>query len=68
MKVTVHSFTWYDVNTNKTSRPSFKRTTEWIELTQGAEIIPATAQVVDESELNMHGAYDPLGKGERDAW
>lgn len=59
MKVKVHNFKWYDNNKNKTSYPEIKRTMEWITNTQGAEAIPGTEEVVDESQLDMHGAYYP---------
>ena len=65
VKVTVHSFKWHDVNTNKTAYPETKRTAEWIIRTQGAEAIPGTAEVVDERELDMHGAYHPKTMGRR---
>ncbi len=63
MKVTVHHFQWYDVNKNKTTYPEYKRTEGWIELTQGAELIPGTAEVVDESQLDSHGIFYPPSKG-----
>lgn len=68
MKVRVHSFKWYDTNKNKTSYPDVKRTMEWISNTQGAEAIPGTEEVVDEQQLDMHGAYHPLGRKRDDGW
>lgn len=62
MKVTVHSFKWYDNNKDQTFYPEVKRTMEWISRTQGAELIPGTAEVIDDSELDMHGAYHPQGR------
>ena len=62
MKVTVHTFKWYDVNRNKTSYPEVKRTMEWIVNAQGADVILGTAEVVDDSELDIHGAYHPREK------
>ena len=67
MKVMVHHFKWHDVNTNKTAYPKYKRTPGWIDLTQGAEIIPGTAEMVDESQLDPHGAYHPPGTGGHNA-
>lgn len=67
MKIMVHNFTWYDNNKNKTFYPDVKRTMEWITLTQGAEVIPGTGQVVEESELDIHGAYHPQGNGQQRA-
>ena len=61
MKITVYGFQWYDNNKNKTFYPDIKRTMEWITRTQGAEVIPGTAEVVDESELDGDGAYHPRG-------
>ena len=61
MKVTVYGFKWYDNNKNKTFYPDIKRTMEWITRTQGAEVIAGTAEAVDESELDMYGAYHPRG-------
>lgn len=61
MKVTVHSFKWYDANKNQTFYPETKQSHEWITRTQGAEVIPGTAEAVDESELDMYGAYHPRG-------
>jgi len=59
MKVVVHSFEWYDGNKNKTFYPEVKHTEDWIRRTQGAEVIPGTAETVDESQLDRHGAYHP---------
>lgn len=67
MKITVHHFKWYDENKHTTFYPEVKRTMEWITRTQGAEVIPGTAQVVDESELDAHGAFHPRGKGQQSA-
>ena len=67
MKVTVHNLKWHDVNTNKTSYPEVKRTMEWIVNTQGADVLPGTAEVVDDSELDIHGAYHPRGERRQDA-
>jgi hypothetical protein len=61
MKVTVYAFSWYDYNKNQTFYPGVKRTLEWITRTQGADVIAGTAEVVDESELDMSGAYHPQG-------
>jgi len=64
MKIVVHHFKWFDGNKNKTFYPEVKRTAEWIALTQGAEMIPGTAEVVDERSLDIHGAYHPpRGRG-----
>lgn len=68
MKVRVHSFKWYDANRNKTSYPDVKRTMEWIVNTQGAEAIPGTDEVIDDSQLDMHGAYHPFGRKQDDGW
>ena len=62
MKVTVHNFKWYDANKNKTSYPEIKRTMEWIVNTQGADVVPGTAEVIEDSDLDIHGAYHPRGK------
>ena len=59
MRILVHHFKWYDENKNKTFYPEVKRTIEWIAQTQGAEVIPGTSEVVDDSQLDMHGAYHP---------
>ncbi len=59
MRIMVHHFRWYDENKNKTFYPDVKRTAEWIKLTQGAEVIPGTAEVIDDSQLDMWGAYHP---------
>jgi hypothetical protein len=61
MKVTVYAFSWYDYNKNQTFYPSVKRTLEWITRTQGADVIPGTAETVNDSELDMYGAYHPRG-------
>ena len=62
MKIKVHNFKWYDGNRNKTSYPEVKRTMEWIVNTQGADVISGTAEMIDDSELDIHGAYPPRGQ------
>ena len=65
MKITVYAFKWYDINKGQTFYPEVKRTLEWISNAQGAEALPGTAEVIDDSELDMHGAYHPQSKRRR---
>jgi hypothetical protein len=58
-KVTVHSFKVWDPPAGRYFIQSLKSPAERIAQIKRAEIMPGTAEDVDESELDEHGRFDP---------
>lgn len=57
-KVTVHSYTWYDIQNDRLVEQMFKRTAEDIASKRELTIIPDTAEEVDVRDLDDDGRYE----------